>query len=75
MTTALPPAGVAVVSIPWETTGLTGDHVLQATVDAAFAVIEADEHNNEQTLAVRVVAAAPAHRATRIRAADALRVE
>ncbi len=49
----------ATVTLPWNTVGQIGDHVLFAVADAAYAVTESSEANNEASLPVRVTAPLP----------------
>jgi hypothetical protein len=53
-TAALDPGGSATVSVTWDTRGVNGERVIVATADAAEAVDEEDEGNNEGRLSVTV---------------------
>jgi len=49
----------AVVTLPWDTTGLLGDQTLVVTADPGFRVAESDETNNSASVPLRVETAAP----------------
>jgi hypothetical protein len=53
-TVAIPAGGSVSVSVPWDTRGVKGEHVIRVTADRAAAVIESSEGNNVGNFTVTI---------------------
>ena len=53
-TAAIPAGGSVTVSVPWDTRGVKGEHVIRVTADRAAAVAESNEGNNAGNYTVTV---------------------